>query len=116
MNDNGRAIVEAMHREAKETDPAGPWPKVERKGVHFTQLPKLKPGEVFFQEWNTYCREVGRLLNEGQEGRYVLIKGELIIGVHDTWAAARESGLQRFLLEPFFVHLIRPEEPYIRVR
>jgi hypothetical protein len=116
MNDTARALVEAMHRQAASTPRAAPQPPLERSNVHFTHLPLAQPGEPLFQEWNTYCGEVGRLLNEGQVGRYVLIKGETVVGIYDTWDAARESGLQEYFLEPFLVHAIRTEEPYLRVR
>jgi hypothetical protein len=116
MNDTGRDLVEAMHRQAAERFPAAVDAPAERPTIHFSQLPQAKPGEPFFQEWNTYCREVGRLLNKGQAGRCVLIKGETIIGIYDTWDAARQAGLQNYLSEPFFVHPIRAEEPYLRVR
>ena len=39
-----------------------------------------------------------------------------ILGLYDTWDAAREVGLRRFLLQPFFVHAIRAEEPYLHIR
>ena len=68
------------------------------------------------REWNTYRREVGRLLAEGQAGRFALIKAEEVLGVYDSWEAAREVGLQRFLMQPFLVHEIRAEEPYLRIR
>jgi hypothetical protein len=85
-------------------------------GVPYTQLPTAKPGEELGSEWNTYCREVGRLLAEGQEDRFVLIKGETILGLYDSWHAARRAGLERFLLEPFLVHQIRTREPILQVR
>jgi hypothetical protein len=116
MNDDERALVEARHREAGEKPLAAARPPVERSGVHYTQLSEAKPGEPFFHEWNTYRREVGRLLHQGLDGRYVLIKGETIIGIYETWDAARQTGLQRFLLDSFFVHLIRAEEPFLRIR
>ena len=116
MNDAGRALVEAMHRGTAAKLSTAPQSPADRASIHYTQLPPAMPGEPLFQEWNTYCREVGRLLDEGLVGRHVLIKDETVVGVYDTWDAAREAGLQRYLLEPFFVHAIRSEEPYLRVR
>jgi hypothetical protein len=88
----------------------------EGRGVHYTDLPEAKPGEVLYLEWNTYRRIVGRLLAEGNEGRFVLIKGEEVLGLYDTWKAARTAGLERFLLEPFLVKPVLVEEPPLRVR
>jgi hypothetical protein len=117
MNDNGRALVEAMHREAIERYcKQALAPPVKPPTVHYTELQGAKQGEALADEWNTLRREVGRLLTEHQEGRFVLIKGREIIGIYDTWAAAREDGLQRYLLEPFLVQPIRTEEPYLRIR
>ena len=55
-------------------------------------------------------------LDQTIEGRHVLIKGTEILGIYDTDEEAREVGLQRYLLQPFFVHPIRSEEPYVRIR
>ena len=93
-----------------------PRPAERPKGTHYAELPEAKPEDVLGGEWNTYRREVARLLSEGQAGRFVLIKGEEILGLYDTWNAAREAGLRHFLMQPFFVHAIRAEEPYLRIR
>jgi hypothetical protein len=62
-----------------------------------------------------YCREVGRLLAEGHQGRYVLIKGDEIIDLFEDWTAARKAGLEQFHREPFFVHAIREVEPHLHI-
>src|SRR5437588_6623491 len=84
-------------------------------GVHYGELAEAAPGEVLCAEWNTYRRQIAHLLADGLEGRYVLIKGDEVIGIYESWQAAREAGLKRFLQEPFFVHAIRVEEPYLRL-
>lgn len=112
-----RALVEQVHREAIEQARAQPLPPREiPRGIHYTELREAKHGEPLAEEWNTYCREVGRLLAEGQEGRHVFIKGEKIIGIFATPDEAMEAGLKNDLLPPFFVHPIRTEEPYLRIR
>jgi hypothetical protein len=112
-----RAAVEQVHREAIVQGRLQHLPPPEPpRGVHYTELPEAKPGEPLAAEWNTYRREVGRWLAEGLEGRHVLIKGTEILGIYDTDEEAREVGLQRYLLQPFFVHPIRSEEPYVRIR
>lgn len=112
-----QAMVERVHREAIEQGrlqrPPQPEPP---RGVHYTELPEAKPGDPHAEEWNLYRREVGRWLAEGLEGRHVLIKGDEVLGIYATLGEAREEGLKRFLLQPFFVHPIRSEEPYLRVR
>jgi hypothetical protein len=112
-----RALVEKMHREAIEQARLQPQPLREPAGgVHYTELPEAKPGEPLAEEWNTYRREIGRWLAEGLEGRHVLIKGEEVIGIFDTAEGAQREGLTRYVLQPFFVHPIRTEEPYLRIR
>jgi hypothetical protein len=90
--------------------------RIRPQGTHYKQLPEFKPGDTFYQEWNLYRRETGRLLAQGMEGKFVLIKGAELVGIFDTWRAAREAGVKRYLLEPFFVHAIRVEEPYLRIK
>jgi hypothetical protein len=116
MDQDGRALAEALHREAAERARGQPLPPVERPTIHFTELPEAQPGEVLGQEWNTYRREVGWLLAEGYEGRFVLIKGQRIISMHDSWDAARDAGLRLYLLEPHLIHQVRANEPILRVR
>ena len=65
---------------------------------------------------NLYRREVKRLIAEGLEERFVLIKGETILGIFASWKQARQTGLRELGLVPFFVHQIRSEEPVFRLR
>jgi hypothetical protein len=67
-------------------------------------------------EWETYRREVGRLLAEGHEGQWVLVKGDQIVGLYDTDAAAEAEGHRRFLLGPFLIHHIQERERMLRTR
>jgi len=89
---------------------------VSATGIHYSELGPLEPGDVFFEEWNTYLQEVGRLLADGQAGRFMLIKGKQLLGVFESWDAARTAGWQRFVREPFFVHEVRETEPHLRIR
>ena len=63
--------------------------------IHFSTLPDGKPGSNN-QDWNVYRREVGRLLAEGNEGRWVLIQGEEIVGIWDTELRQRWFALSAF--------------------
>jgi len=87
-----------------------------RRTIHHSQLPEGQPDGVLALEWHTYRTEVARLLAEGHEGEFVVIKGEQIIGLHDSWNAAREAGLHLYLREPFMVHRVCAEEPVLRLR
>ena len=108
MNESGEELVRRLHREAAAQAP--PPAEVAPPTIHYTELPEARPGEVLGDEWNTYRREVGRWLAEGQEGRHVLIKGDQVIGLWDTDEEAMAVGYQRFLGQPFLVHQIQARE------
>lgn len=111
MTEDGHDLVARVHREAWERyRQQPPPPPKERPTIHYTELPPAKPGEEFAEEWETYRREVGRLLAEGNEGRYILIKGSQIIGIWDTQKEAFAVADQRLPLQSFFVHQIRERE------
>ncbi len=86
----------------------------DRPTIHFTQLPEDTSGGRTAAEWNYYRREVGRLLAEGHEGKWVLIHGEEIVGIWDTQAEADQIRLQRFLMQDVLVQQIRTHEPVLR--
>jgi hypothetical protein len=56
--------------------------------VRFTELLPAPPDDRHAEEWETYRREVARLLAEGREGTYALIQGERIVGIAETEAEA----------------------------
>jgi hypothetical protein len=82
--------------------------------IPWTELPPAQPDSPLAAEWETYRREVGRLLAEGQEGKFALIKGNQIIGIYETWDEARRAGLEKYLMQPHTVRPILSGEPVIR--
>ena len=68
------ALVEKIHREAIEQGRVQPPPSYEPPTIHYTELPAAQPDSQLYHEWNFYRREAGRLLAEGHEGHWVLIK------------------------------------------
>jgi hypothetical protein len=82
--------------------------------IPWTELPPAEPGSALAAEWETYRREIGRLLAEGLEGKAVLIKGDEIVGIYETWQEAREVGLEKYYQQPHMVHPILSREPVIR--
>jgi hypothetical protein len=90
-----------------------PFPQT-AKTIPWTELPPANPDSPLAAEWETYRREVGRLLAEGQEGKYALIKGDEIIGIYETWDEARRVGLEKYLLQGHMVRPILSREPVIR--
>ena len=71
-------------------------------------LPDLPPDDPLAPEWSAFKRQVGRLLAEGHEGRFALVKGGEVINLWDTRRDAHQAGLGRFGLAPFLVQEIRP--------
>jgi hypothetical protein len=117
MHENGHELVERIHREAWERyRQQPPLPPAEPPTIHYTELPEAKPGDVLAEEWNTYRREVGRLLAEGHEGCHILIKGRKIIGIWKTHEEAMASAYEQFLGQPFLVHQIQERERLMRCR
>jgi len=84
--------------------------------IHYTELPDVPPDDRYFHEWNTFRRELPRLLAEGNEGSFVLLKGTEIIGIFDTWDQGYRAGLDRYLLTGFLVQPIQTWQPMLRVR
>jgi len=60
------------------------------------------------RELNAYNRELPRLLE--QEGKFVLVRGDEVVGVFDTYEDALKVGYERFRLEPFMVKRVEPPE------
>jgi len=84
--------------------------------IHYTELQPAQPGDVLYLEWETYRREVGRLLAEGKEGQHVLIKGDQIIGLWPTHVEALGAGYERVGRVAFLVHEVQERERVYRVR
>jgi hypothetical protein len=114
MSDKERALVAQMYREAVERLRGQPLPPAVPATIHHTELPTAGAGDPLATEWDTYRREVGRLLDEGNANRWVLLKGEQLLGVWDTQEEALTAGYQRFLRQPFLVHQVREREPLLR--
>jgi hypothetical protein len=114
MQETDRDLVEKLQREERGRLRIQPALLVERPTIHYTELPGGTSDSQIAVEWNFYRREVGRLLAEGHEGRWVLIKGEEIIGIWDTEEEADRVRLERFLMQPVLLHQIRVREPVLR--
>jgi hypothetical protein len=111
-----RALVEQVHREAFAQYREQPLPPApEPPTIPYTELPEAKQDSPLCHEWQFYRREAGRLLAEGHEGRFILIKGEQIIGIWDTHDEARAVALQKYLMQPCLIHQVRSREPVVRM-
>jgi hypothetical protein len=84
------------------------------RSIHYTQIPDPPPGAELAREWAVYKRELPRLLAEGQEGRFVLVKGDTLDGFWDDFWDAVEEGRKRYGRGPFMVQQILEWEPVLR--
>lgn len=82
--------------------------------IHYSELPPGSPGTPLYEEWELYRRESARLLSEGHESRWILIKGREILGIFDTHESALREGTKRYRLQPFLIHQIVTREPLLR--
>lgn len=67
----------------------------------------LKPLE---REIGTYYRELPRLIADGHEGRYALIRDEELVSVWDTLDDAMQAGHERFGFQRFMTQKIRSKD------
>jgi hypothetical protein len=106
-------ILQEQEREARKGLPSPPRP--EPPTIHYTELPDGPPNSPLRTEWDFYRRAVGRLLAEGHQGKWLLIKNEEIVGIWDTEAEANAVRVQRFPREPILMKQIRAREPILRI-
>lgn len=90
------------------------YPKAHRT-IHYTQLKDLPPDNALCREWNTYRRELPRLLEEGNEGKVALVKGDEIVLICENWDDAVTEGYRRYHRDGFMAKPIHEQEPVFRV-
>ncbi|HEY1376520.1 MAG TPA: hypothetical protein VGF55_06980 [Gemmataceae bacterium] len=115
MTEEVRDVVQRL--QAQERDRLAlllPRPQREQPSIACTALPEALPGSPIAAEWNFYRRVVGRLLAEGHEGKWVLIKGEEIIGIWDRPEDADRVRLERYPTQPVLMKPILAREPVLR--
>ncbi len=100
-----REEVERMRREGFVLPPAAPIT------IPYTELPPGRPDSPLDLEWETYRREVGRLLADGKEWQFVLIHQQEIVGFYATKPEALGDGYRLFPNQGFLVHQVRAREP-----
>jgi hypothetical protein len=67
-------------------------------------------------ELGVYYRELPRLLQEGKEGRYAVVKGDTFHGTWDTFRDARQYGYDKFSdglfltqkIDSRYLHFLQP--------
>jgi adenosylmethionine-8-amino-7-oxononanoate aminotransferase len=61
-------------------------------------------------ELATYKSKLPKLIADGNEGKFVLIKGDDLVDVFGTYEDAIKAGYAKFSLEPFLVRQIQSVE------
>jgi hypothetical protein len=84
-----------------------------RPYIHYTELPEEDESSPLHREWNTYRREVGRMLAEGHEGKVALIHRDTILGLFDSWVTASLEAERLRPLHPIMGQQIREREPVV---
>ena len=113
--DKNLELVLELFREAQEQarkEWRGPRP-YEPPTIHYTDLPAAGSKEGA-EDWETYRREIGRLLAEGKEGKCILIHAGEIIGIWDTKEEAGRVASSRFLMHRVLIKQLLTREPVIR--
>jgi hypothetical protein len=82
--------------------------------IHYTQMPEPDPNSATYRAQMTFRRELPRLLAEGHEGKWALIKGNEIIGVYDDFDDGYQVGLDRYFRQGFILQPVREWQPVLR--
>ncbi len=117
MSETGEEVVRRL--QARETEQirqqvsSCPFPPRDVPTVPYVALAEAPLDSPIATEWNFYRCHVGRLLAEGNQGRWVLIKGERIVGIWDTFEEAKAA--QASLVQPVLLKQILEREPLLRI-
>ena len=76
-------------------------------GTMLDQVPDIPDDKPGAQEWRAFKREVGRLIHDGQAGKFAIFKGDRLVGVWDTPGQAVLANFDRFGDEPFLLQEIQ---------
>jgi hypothetical protein len=62
------------------------------------------------REIETFRRELPRLLAEGKENKFAVVRGDQVAGTYDTYEQAVAAGYDQFNLDPFMVKKVEKVE------
>jgi hypothetical protein len=83
--------------------------------MDYRKLNPIPPGIFLTDEWLTYRDAVECLLNEGNEGKHILIQGSTILGVWDRLEDAQSEAQKLESRKPYFLYRIQAEVPCILI-
>jgi hypothetical protein len=114
----GNEVEEQLRREQGEREQGNPLPPTISRDlptIHYTELRNVIPGSLLAVEWNYYLSQLGRLMAEGNEGKWILVKGEEIVGIWNTQAETEAVRVERFLMQTVLMKQILVREPNLRI-
>ena len=59
-------------------------------------MTKAEHDAHFKREYQTYLRELPRLIAGGKGGKFAVIKDDAIVSIHDTWAECIREAHERY--------------------
>jgi len=83
--------------------------------IHHTALKDDLSDTPLARSWNVYVREVGRLLAEGHEGKWVLIADEEIVGIFQVRQEAMDLAYSTYRERSPMIHRVSETEPVYRL-
>jgi len=83
--------------------------------MHHSELRPHSEDHPLYEEWEVYRREVGRLIADGNEGKFCLISGGCVVGIYDREDVAQCTGYHILHPSRFLVHQIAEREPAYRM-
>jgi hypothetical protein len=119
MVENGQTLAQNVQREALElhADPQAQKRAVacDPPTIHYTELPEGLPESPICHEWNLYRQKVGTLIQEGHEGKFVLIKGTSVRGIFASMDEAQAVAARQFPKQSCLIKQVLTREPLIRM-
>ncbi len=116
MDEDITELYERLQREV--ADGNSPLPRTSPNPlptIHYTALKENLSGTPLARSWNVYIRQVGRLLEEGHEGKWVLIANEEIVGVFVDRQAALRLAYSTYRERSPMIHQVSETEPVYRL-
>jgi hypothetical protein len=83
--------------------------------IHYTEMAEASANSPIYRESQTFRRELPRLLAEGHEDKWALIKGDEVIGLFATFDEGARVGYEKYLQDPFLVQPVREWQLLLRL-
>jgi hypothetical protein len=75
--------------------------------ISLDEVRDIPDGQPFAREWRAFKRDVVRLVQEGQAGKFAVFHGDRLVGIWDTQFLADQAGRQQCGGERFLIQEIQ---------